>query len=120
MTDKTEQKAEQPVAEKQEQAAKEHPKEIFVHELRVFLVGGQTFSMREVTDSQVMPNNVIAFINAWRQKRDVWHSPNNDPHFGVRVKDVALYEYGVRRAERKNPEEEPAQEGGAKKETKKK
>lgn len=25
----------------------------------------------------------------------MWHSPNNDPKFGVRVKDVSLYEYRV-------------------------
>ncbi|MDO5531517.1 hypothetical protein [Sutterella sp.] len=42
-----------------------------------------------------MPQNVIAFINAWRQRRDVWHSPNNEPNFGVRLKDVSLYEYRV-------------------------
>lgn len=69
----------------QEQAA---PKGPFVHQLQVYLVGGQTFTINEVTDSPNMPNNVVAFINAWRQKRDVWHSPNNDPKFGVRVKDV--------------------------------
>ena len=74
----------------QEQAA---PKGPFVHQLQVYLVGGQTFTINEVTD---LPNNVVAFINAWRQKRDVWHSPNNDPKFGVRVKDVSLYEQGRR------------------------
>lgn len=57
----------------QEQAA---PKGPFVHQLQVYLVGGQTFTINEVTDSPNMPNNVVAFINAWRQKRDVWHSPN--------------------------------------------
>lgn len=76
----------------QEQAA---PKGPFVHQLQVYLVGGQTFTINEVTDSPNMPNNVVEFINAWRQKRDVWHSPNNDPKFGVRVKDVSLYEYRV-------------------------
>lgn len=65
------------------------------HQLQVYLVGGQTFTINEVTDSPNMPNNVVAFINAWRQKRDEWHSPNNDPKFGVRVKDVSLYEYRV-------------------------
>lgn len=64
----------------QEQAA---PKGPFVHQLQVYLVGGQTFTINEVTDSPNMPNNVVAFINAWRQKRDVWHSPNNDPKFGA-------------------------------------
>lgn len=79
-------------AQAQEQTA---PKGPFVHQLQVYLVGGQTFTINEVTDSPNMPNNVVAFINAWRQKRDVWHSPNNDPKFGVRVKDVSLYEYRV-------------------------
>ena len=45
-----------------------------------------------------MPVNVTAFINAWREKKDVWHSPNNDPRFGVRVRDVSLYEYRVAQA----------------------
>ncbi len=76
----------------QQQAA---PKGPFVHQLVVYLVGGQTFTINEVTDSAAMPSNVIAFINAWRQKKDVWHSPNNDPKFGVRVRDVSLYEYRV-------------------------
>ena len=60
----------------------------FVHSLRVYLVGGQQFTLNEVTDSPEVPRNVVAFINAWRAKKDVWHSPNNDVHFGVRVKDV--------------------------------
>lgn len=60
----------------QEQAA---PKGPFVHQLQVYLVGGQTFTINEVTDSPNMPNNVVAFINAWRQKRDVWHSPKQRP-----------------------------------------
>lgn len=47
-----------------------------------------------------MPQNVIAFINAWRQK----HSPNNDPKFGVRVKDVSLYEYRVGRPAEVKPQ----------------
>ena len=67
----------------------------YVHSLRVYLVGGQTFTMNEITQSADIPVNVAAFINAWREKKDVWHSPNNDPHFGVRVKDVSLYEYRV-------------------------
>ncbi len=120
MTEKTEQKTAQSAVEKQESAAKAHSKEIFVHEIRIYLVGGQIFSMREVTNSQEMPKNVVAFINAWRQKRDVWHSPNNDPHFGVRIKDISLYEYAVRRAERKARDEEPAQESEAVKENEKK
>lgn len=45
----------------QEQAA---PKGPFVHQLQVYLVGGQTFTINEVTDSPNMPNNVVAFINA--------------------------------------------------------
>ena len=56
----------------------------FIHQLQLFLVGGQQFTVNELSDSVKMPQNVIAFINAWRQKRDVWHSPNNDPKFGVR------------------------------------
>ena len=70
----------------------------FIHQLQLFLVGGQQFTVNELSDSVKMPQNVIAFINAWRQKRDVWHSPNNDPKFGVRVKDVSLYEYRVGKA----------------------
>lgn len=70
----------------------------FVHQLQLFLTGGQQFTINELSDSAKMPQNVIAFINAWRQKRDVWHSPNNDPKFGVRVKDVSLYEYRVGKA----------------------
>ena len=70
-------------------------KKNYVHSLRVYLVGGQTFTLNEVTNSTDIPVNVVAFINAWREKKDVWHSPNNDPHFGVRVKDVSLYEYRV-------------------------
>lgn len=54
----------------------------FIHQLQLFLVGGQQFTVNELSDSVKMPQNVIAFINAWRQKRDVWHSPNNDPKFG--------------------------------------
>lgn len=51
-------------AQAQEQTA---PKGPFVHQLQVYLVGGQTFTINEVTDSPNMPNNVVAFINAWRQ-----------------------------------------------------
>ncbi len=75
----------------------------FVHSLRLYLVGGQQFTLNEVTNSPEIPRNVVAFINAWREKKDVWHSPNNDPRFGVRVKDVSLYEYHV--GQPKNPEE---------------
>ena len=85
-----------PVEEvKKEQAAVEQPKGPFVHQLKVHLIGGQEFTINEVSDSQEIPANVVAFINAWREKRDVWHSPNNDPHFGVRVKVVSMYEYRV-------------------------
>lgn len=69
----------------------------FVHQLHIYLVGGQDFTINEVTTSNKMPPNVVAFINAWREKKDVWHSPNNDPRFGVRVKDVSMYEYRVGR-----------------------
>lgn len=44
----------------------------FIHQLQLFLVGGQQFTVNELSDSVKMPQNVIAFINAWRQKRDVW------------------------------------------------
>ena len=64
----------------------------FVHQLHLYLVGGQNFTLNEVTSSTKMPANVVAFINAWREKMDVWHSPNHDPRFGGRVKDVSLYE----------------------------
>ena len=85
----------------------------FVHQLHVYLVGGQDFTINEVTATQEMPRNVVAFINAWREKKDVWHSPNNDPRFGVRVKDVSMYEYRVGRPQpapvARNATEEPAQ-----------
>ena len=80
----------------------------FIHQLQLFLVGGQQFTVNELSDSVKMPQNVIAFINAWRQKRDVWHSPNNDPKFGVRVKDVSLYEYRVGKASAVKPAESAA------------
>ena len=76
----------------------EEQKKNYVHSLRVYLVGGQTFTMNEITQSADIPVNVVAFINAWREKKDVWHSPNNDPRFGVRVRDVSLYEYRVAQA----------------------
>lgn len=75
----------------------EAPKGPFVHQLQLYLVGGQQFTVNEVTDTVDMPRNVIAFVNAWREKKDVWHSPNNDPRFGVRVRDVSMYEYRVGR-----------------------
>ena len=68
----------------------EAPKGPFVHQLQLYLVGGQQFTVNEVTDTVDMPRNVIAFVNAWREKKDVWHSPNNDPRFGVRVRDVSM------------------------------
>ncbi|MFR1630947.1 MAG: hypothetical protein ACLSU5_08885 [Sutterella wadsworthensis] len=90
----------------------------FVHSLRVYLVGGQQFTLNEVTDSPEVPRNVVAFINAWRAKKDVWHSPNNDVHFGVRVKDVSMYEYRVGqpapKAEEEKVEAEVAAEAQAK------
>ena len=39
----------------------------FIHQLQLFLVGGQQFTVNELSDSVKMPQNVIAFINAWRQ-----------------------------------------------------
>ena len=91
----------------------------FVHSLRVYLVGGQQFTLNEVTDSPEVPRTVFAFINAWRAKKDVWHSPNNDVHFGVRVKDVSMYEYRVGqpaapKAEEEKVEAEVAAEAQAK------
>lgn len=91
------------MAENQE-SAKVEEKGPFIHQLQFFLVGGQQFTINELSDSPKMPQNVIAFINAWRQKRDVWHSPNNDPKFGVRVKDVSLYEYRVGRPAEVKPQ----------------
>lgn len=81
--------------------------------------GGQQFTLNEVTDSPEVPRNVVAFINAWRAKKDVWHSPNNDVHFGVRVKDVSMYEYRVGqpaapKAEEEKVEAEVAAEAQAK------
>ena len=85
-------------------------KKNYVHSLRVYLVGGQTFTLNEVTNSTDIPVNVVAFINAWREKKDVWHSPANDPHFGVRVLDVSLYEYRVGKAQPKPVEAQPKEE----------
>ena len=79
----------------------------FVHQLHLYLVGGQNFTLNEVTSSTKTPANVVAFINAWREKKDVWHSPNNDPRFGVRVKDVSLYEYRVGRPAPPRPKPRP-------------
>lgn len=87
----------------QQPAAADANKGPFIHQLQLFLVGGQQFTINEISESSAMPQNVIAFINAWRQKRDVWHSPNNDPKFGVRVKDVSLYEYRVGRPAEAKP-----------------
>ena len=42
-------------------------KKNYVHSLRVYLVGGQTFTLNEVTNSTDIPVNVVAFINAWRE-----------------------------------------------------
>lgn len=36
----------------------------FIHQLQLFLVGGQQFTVNELSDSVKMPQNVIAFINA--------------------------------------------------------
>ena len=38
----------------------------FIHQLQLFLVGGQQFTVNELSDSVKMPQNVIAFINARR------------------------------------------------------
>lgn len=95
-----------------QQPAAAEAKGPFIHQLQLFLVGGQQFTINEISESNAMPQNVVAFINAWRQKRDVWHSPNNDSKFGVRVKDVSLYEYRVGRPAEVKPVDksvEPAQ-----------
>ena len=83
------------MAEEQKTAPAAAAQESVVHRLIVSLVGGQEFTLNAVTNSTDIPADYVAFINAWRAKKDVWHSPNNDPHFGVRVKDVSLYEYRV-------------------------
>ena len=88
----------------------EAPKGPFVHQLHLYLTGGQQFTINEVTDGLEVPKNVAAFISAWRQKKDVWHSPNNDIKFGVRVKDVSLYEYRVGRPAPAKTEAAPAAE----------
>lgn len=72
----------------------------FVHVLRLHLTNGETFNLQEVTNTRDVPKNVVAFINAWREMKDVWHSPNGSPNFGVRVRDVVLYEYGVARPQK--------------------
>lgn len=77
------------------QAPQEAPKGPFVHQLKLYLEGGQVFTINEVADTMKAPKNIVAFINAWRQHSDVWHSPNNDPRFGVRIRSVSLYEYRV-------------------------
>ena len=86
----------------------------FVHSLRVYLVGGQQFTLNEVTDSPEVPRNVVAFINAWRAKKDVWHSPNNDVHFGVRVKEYRVGQPAAPKAEEEKVEAEVAAEAQAK------
>ena len=84
------------MAENQE-PAKVEEKGPFIHQLQLFLVGGQQFTINELSDSPKMPQNVSAFINGW-------HSPNTDPKFGVRVKDVSLYEYRVGRPAEVKPQ----------------
>lgn len=51
------------MAENQE-PAKVEEKGPFIHQLQLFLVGGQQFTINELSDSPKMPQNVIAFINA--------------------------------------------------------
>ena len=52
------------MATKKEAPAKttEAPKGPFVHQLQLYLVGGQQFTVNEVTDTVDMPRNVIAFV----------------------------------------------------------
>lgn len=108
MAKKTE-SAKQVKTEEQAVAAQEAPKGPFIHALKLSLIGGQQMTLNEVTDSTDIPRNVVAFINAWREQKDVWHSPDNDPHFGVRVKDVSMYEYRVGRPQ-PAPEQAAAEE----------
>ena len=98
---------------KTEAAAVETPKKKYVHVLLLSLVGGQQFQLNEVTDSTDMPMNVTAFINAWREKKDVWHSPGNDPHFGVRVMDVSMYRYQCLELKDEKAEVKPVEEAPA-------
>ena len=93
--------------EAQTAAAAEKP--VFVHQLTLYITGGQKYQIRELSNSTDMPRNYLGFINAWREKKDVWFSPNNDPHFGVRVKEVPLYEYAVHRAVKKAAEAEKSE-----------
>lgn len=110
MTDKTEEKAAvKTEAEGKAAAPAAQEPQVYVHALRLYLVGGQVYLIRELTNSPTMSQNIVAFINAWRQHRDVWHSPNNDPKFGVRVRDVSLYEYSVARVTAKEKEEGEAE-----------
>lgn len=88
------------------QTAAPAEKPLIVHQLTLFITGGQKYQIRELSNSTDMPRNYLGFINAWREQKDVWFSPNNDPHFGVRVKEVALYEYAVHRAVKKTAEAE--------------
>ena len=90
-------------------------KKNFVHSLRVYLVGGQTFTINEVTNSTDIPANVVNFINAWRQKQDAWFSPANDARFGVRILDVSLYEYRVAELKQKAAAPAPRAAEGAEK-----
>ena len=43
----------------------------FIHQLQLFLVGGQQFTVNELSDSVKMPQNVIAFINLQVVKRSL-------------------------------------------------
>ena len=93
--------------------AQQAPKGPFVHQLRIYLVGGQQYTLNEVSPTPEMPKNVVAFINAWREKKDVWHSPNNDPHFGVRVMDVSMYRYQCLELKDEKAEVKPVEEAPA-------
>ena len=99
--------------EEQKTAPAAAAQEPVVHRLIVSLVGGQEFTLNAVTNSTDIPADYVAFINAWREKKDVWFSPKNDPHFGVRVKDVSMYRYLTGRLQPKQ-EAPAAVEQGAK------
>lgn len=91
----------------------------FVHSLRVYLVGGQQFTLNEVTVPPKFRGTSSPLSTPGAPRKDVWHSPNNDVHFGVRVKDVSMYEYRVGqpaapKAEEEKVEAEVAPEAQAK------
>lgn len=47
----------------------------FVHSLRVYLVGGQQFTLNEVTDSPEVPRNVVALSTPGAPRRTSGTAP---------------------------------------------